>query len=388
VGEREDSKELSEQQAMRHPRRNEVYRDVGSEPHKPSDSEFVDIEDISFEPDAALLLCSDGLSDQVESAAIADVVNRHAGEPEAVVRTLVNMANAAGGKDNVTVVYVEGEQFAASQTRREITRPLTNAAGTEAAGSRKSQVRAAVFAISLLTAGLALGLAVGLFYPPSFLRTGAVAPIADFQIVQPGEGIAAAIERAAPGTQVIVEPGEYRERVFLKEGVSLVSRVPRGATIRLPISASDADTGPAVVAAGLSKAELVGFRIVGDAATPLGIGIGVTGGAVSINDVEISGATKAGVDFGQGSSATLLGSEIHDNPGAALFIHAGANPRIVNNVFSRNGMSERTSGSFMVAAGSMPRFERNVFVGLSPEVFVTLDEVARLSIKKLNWFVR
>ena len=53
VGEREDSKELSEQQAMRHPRRNEVYRDVGSEPHEPSDAEFVDIEEIPFEPDSA-----------------------------------------------------------------------------------------------------------------------------------------------------------------------------------------------------------------------------------------------------------------------------------------------------------------------------------------------
>src|SRR5688572_27156065 len=39
VGEREDSKELSELQAMRHPRRNEVYRDVGSEIHEPLDPE-------------------------------------------------------------------------------------------------------------------------------------------------------------------------------------------------------------------------------------------------------------------------------------------------------------------------------------------------------------
>src|SRR5690242_13486552 len=31
VGEREDSHEISEAEAMRHPRRNEVYRDVGSE---------------------------------------------------------------------------------------------------------------------------------------------------------------------------------------------------------------------------------------------------------------------------------------------------------------------------------------------------------------------
>ena len=55
---------------MRHPRRNEVYRDVGSEPHSPGDAEFVDVQEIPFEPDAALLLCSDGLSDLVDSSSI------------------------------------------------------------------------------------------------------------------------------------------------------------------------------------------------------------------------------------------------------------------------------------------------------------------------------
>ncbi|HEV3486200.1 MAG TPA: protein phosphatase 2C domain-containing protein, partial [Vicinamibacterales bacterium] len=43
VGEREDANELSEADAMRHPRRNEGYRDVGSEPHEPTDSGFIDI---------------------------------------------------------------------------------------------------------------------------------------------------------------------------------------------------------------------------------------------------------------------------------------------------------------------------------------------------------
>ena len=57
---------------MRHPRRNEVYRDVGSEHHTFADPEFIDIAEVPFEPDSALLLCSDGLSDLVESATIAN----------------------------------------------------------------------------------------------------------------------------------------------------------------------------------------------------------------------------------------------------------------------------------------------------------------------------
>src|SRR5215475_13478858 len=63
VGEREDSRELSEAEAMRHPRRNEVYRDVGSEEHEPGDEGFIEVVRLPFESDAALLLCSDGLSD-------------------------------------------------------------------------------------------------------------------------------------------------------------------------------------------------------------------------------------------------------------------------------------------------------------------------------------
>ena len=109
---------------------------------------------------------------------------------------------------------------------------------------------------------------------------------------------------------------------------------------------------------------------------------------MSIVNVEISGATKAGIEFGEGSSASLLASEIHDNPGAAIFVRSGANPRIANNVFTRNGMSERASGSIVIHPGSAPQFERNVFVGLSPDVFVTLDESARLSLKRLNWFLK
>ena len=55
---------------MRHPRRNEVFRDVGSEEHTPDDPDFIEVRRIPFEPDSALLLCSDGLSDQVPSAEI------------------------------------------------------------------------------------------------------------------------------------------------------------------------------------------------------------------------------------------------------------------------------------------------------------------------------
>src|SRR4029078_2835822 len=114
-------------------------------------------------------------------------------------------------------------------------------------------------------------------------------------------------------------------------------RVPRGATIRLPATASELD--PAVMAVGVSMAEFVGFSIVGDAATPLGIGLLVADSALSIVDVEISGATTVAIDFSDRSTGMLVGSDIRDNPGAALAIRARASPRIVHSAFVRNGTS-------------------------------------------------
>ena len=193
VGEREDANELSESEAMRHPRRNEVYRDVGSEPHQPDDPEFVDLQQIPFEPDAALLLCSDGLSDLVRAASIERIVRQFAGDPQAVVHALVEAANDAGGRDNITAVYVEGEQFAPGRWRPDVGPPATSRAGGatrseavvgEAIGAppaeprarRRRLVRVTIVALLLAVIGVALiraGLLPRRYRPPPAESSGA-----------------------------------------------------------------------------------------------------------------------------------------------------------------------------------------------------------------------
>src|SRR4030095_16535630 len=111
VGEREDRAELSEQEAMLHPRRHEVFRDVGSESRTASDRDFIETRQCRFKPDAAILLCSDGLTDLLTSAEINEIVERYQGDPERVAGELVDAANDAGGKDNVTVILVAGAEF-------------------------------------------------------------------------------------------------------------------------------------------------------------------------------------------------------------------------------------------------------------------------------------
>ena len=111
VGEREDAGELNEAEAMSHPRRNEVFRDVGSRPRLPDDQDFIEIKEFLFKPDAAILLCSDGLSDLLTSAEMLQVMERYEGDPGRVAGELVEAANTLGGTDNITAIFVAGSEF-------------------------------------------------------------------------------------------------------------------------------------------------------------------------------------------------------------------------------------------------------------------------------------
>jgi hypothetical protein len=141
------------------------------------------------------------------------------------------------------------------------------------------------------------------------------------------------------------------------------------------------------VATGSASGTLVGFRVVGDAQTPLGVGILVEGSGVSIVNVEVSGAATAAVSFGRESAAELMSSDIRDNPGAALAIQAGARLRITHNVFSRNGLSQNTPAAFTVEQGAVPILQQNVFIGMRPDVFSGVDPVIRQKLEHHNWFV-
>ena len=393
VGEREDAHELSELDAMQHPRRNEVYRDVGSEPHEPTDHDFVDVQEISFEPDAALLLCSDGLTDLVDSASINQIVRRFAGRPEDVVTALIAAANDAGGKDNVTVVYVEGPQCSPARPaagaggddlppREEITRRL----GTPDAGgtTRPRVVRMANIALLVVVIVLTFVRSDPVAPPPLPIESAQAASDTLRIVVQASESIAQAIQRARAGTTIVVEPGEYRETLTLKSQVRLVSSVPRAAILRLPGAASE--RAAAIVARGVTDATLEGFRIVGDAATPLGTGVLTDDSELSISNVEISGAAKVALDVGKGSRVRIVAGDIRDNPGSALAVRAGATALVSHSVFTRNGATVGTQSTVLVEDRGVAELTANVFVGGGPNILAGSSE-AREAFGRSNWFV-
>lgn len=154
VGQEEDAGELSEHEAMAHPRRNEVYRDVGTTVRAAGDDGFIEIRRCRFRRDAAILLCSDGLTDHLSSTRVRDLVARYDGDAARVAAELVEAANEAGGRDNITALFVAGPEF---RGRSEATRPRT--ATTRIRPQRAWFVGRAAF----LFYGLAIGMLVWTF---------------------------------------------------------------------------------------------------------------------------------------------------------------------------------------------------------------------------------
>lgn len=108
VGYREEIGDLTEEQAMRHPQRNIISRDVGSSVLDTGTKDYIETAVFPLLADSSLMLCSDGLCDMVTSAQMTEVF-RAGRSAEDKVHELIALANEAGGKDNVTVVVVDIE---------------------------------------------------------------------------------------------------------------------------------------------------------------------------------------------------------------------------------------------------------------------------------------
>jgi serine/threonine protein phosphatase PrpC len=92
--------QLSEAEAAIDPRRNQLTRVLGMSDAEP------DMQSLLPYRGDRLLLCSDGLYNEVDDGEIASVLRRVA-DPDEVARRLIEMANDRGGNDNISVVIVD-----------------------------------------------------------------------------------------------------------------------------------------------------------------------------------------------------------------------------------------------------------------------------------------
>lgn len=104
VGPMEESGQITEQEAMAHPRRNIITRSIGKEILY-DDSGYIQTHTLHLEP-CTLMLCSDGLYDMVHSSQMKRILQEPIPADERVEK-LIDAALEAGGKDNVTVIVID-----------------------------------------------------------------------------------------------------------------------------------------------------------------------------------------------------------------------------------------------------------------------------------------
>ena len=123
VGFLEDKGKISEEDAMRHPKRNEINKALGFEADV-SVENYIDTGDSPFLPGDVLMICSDGLSDMVDNRKMASILAKESSLSQKATE-LIDAANDAGGNDNITVVLVKNEKIPLHQ---EATKPIKNIA--------------------------------------------------------------------------------------------------------------------------------------------------------------------------------------------------------------------------------------------------------------------
>jgi protein phosphatase len=99
--------QLTDAQAEDHPQRSIITRALGPEPEVK-----VDVQTVPAQAGDVFLICSDGLTTMLPDDHIARLLAR-ASSADAAVRSLVDEANRAGGRDNITVLAFELEDAAA-----------------------------------------------------------------------------------------------------------------------------------------------------------------------------------------------------------------------------------------------------------------------------------
>ncbi|MBR1803231.1 MAG: Stp1/IreP family PP2C-type Ser/Thr phosphatase [Clostridia bacterium] len=93
----EDGK-ITREEANHHPKKNMLMKALGCTAYVEPD-----IRARNLEKGDIILMCSDGLTNMVEEATIEKVVREN---PELAPEKLVNLANNAGGYDNITVITI------------------------------------------------------------------------------------------------------------------------------------------------------------------------------------------------------------------------------------------------------------------------------------------
>lgn len=97
-----DKGEITAAQAKTHPQKHMIMQALGTEGVVATDTYTISVKG------QILLLCSDGLTNMVSDEEIAEVMNTSDDLNKGILR-LIDLANTAGGEDNITIVAIRDE---------------------------------------------------------------------------------------------------------------------------------------------------------------------------------------------------------------------------------------------------------------------------------------
>jgi len=389
VGLMEDEGEISEEQAMQHPQRSEILRDVGSAQHDPDDEHFVDIYQFPFRSTSALLLCSDGLTDLVIRNQIEQTVREQAQQPEKTVQALIHQANEAGGVDNITVIVVFGEEF--DREPNPTSTPMRPVIPEKRPSNRKSKngvlkSRPAFFVYGLLAGYFFFVLPLLILFgvpdisllnqserieiaEPRTLRVERIAGAAYQSITE-------ALLEAKPGDVIEVAPGFYQERLVLRDSVSVVSSIS-GAAVIQSINGDNRDS-VAVLARGVHDVHFKGFVIEPAGEGPLFVGIQLIDAGVFIEEVTIYRSTTSGISVEGDSDLLMFASVVSENSGTGITLKGSSRARLIQNIITGSN-----AAAVLIESEEIPILINNTLVhgsaGSIDGPALTLEQIEQLT---------
>jgi hypothetical protein len=191
-----------------------------------------------------------------------------------------------------------------------------------------------------------------------------------------------AMQAARSGDVVQLEPGVYREGVVVREGISLVARVPGSATIVRPEGAIGPWVG--VAALGNLGGRISGIRIESTAQLPIEWGMRISGQDRTVDLVELTGPMRAGIELLPAAVVTMQGSHLAIH-GPALTIGNAAHAIVTGSVFFRTGPP--TGPPISMGTGAQATLRRNVFAGYGADIVKGVSLAERQQIVSGNYVI-
>jgi protein phosphatase len=213
---------ISAEDARNHPRKNIVTRALGIDRNVE-----VDISPLQVRTGDRLLVCSDGLVDEVDDHDIGRLLGRH-GDAREAAEVLVSQANSSGGRDNITVVVVDVTDAAhvtpvpsganPDTAEMDVLTAISNVLGDHADGAGKSRTRKVRLPRTRprLSAGVAMFWTAAAVILLSVLTAFGVYGRTGFFLAEDSDGMVS-VYRGRPGGVLWFDPTMHRRSGVLMD---------------------------------------------------------------------------------------------------------------------------------------------------------------------------